>query len=126
MPARQADEIARLRQDGSGGRRSRNGHSTPAAELEQTFVPKRSESAQDGIGVDPEDGREVTSRRQSLAGPRLSLGDRATDFCGHLLVEIDGLATVNLDNPHGASHGSTIGGWPCELRNPTTHLCPTS
>jgi hypothetical protein len=41
MSTRQADEISRLRDDGSVRRRSRNGHSTPATELEQTFVPER-------------------------------------------------------------------------------------
>jgi hypothetical protein len=60
--------------------------------------------------MNAEDCREVTSRREPLAGPRLSIFDRPTDLCGHLLVKIDGLPTVNLDNRHGASDASTIGG----------------
>jgi photosystem II stability/assembly factor-like uncharacterized protein len=98
--------LARLRDDDPvlGGRRDRD--ATPSSEFEQPLVAQLPERAQDGVPVHVELGRQVTGRRQALAGLRLPLGDRAPDLGGHLLVQVGRLCAIDIDTEHGASDNS--------------------
>ena len=66
------------------------------------------ERAENGVGVDAEDGGEVLGGRQALAGLGFAVGDRAADLAGDLLVELEGVVAVDLDTEHGASHSSSF------------------
>jgi hypothetical protein len=105
---REPHELPRLRNHGSllGGSRDRDPATAP--KLEQPLVAERPEGPQDRVGVHAEDGREVACRRQPLARARLAIGDRATDLCSHLLVELDRLVAVDLDTEDGARDSSVI------------------
>ena len=58
---------------------SGDGDAAAAAELEQAFVAELAECAQDGVGVDAEDGGKVFGRREAFAGLGFAVGDRAAD-----------------------------------------------
>jgi len=94
---RQLDELARVPVYrslwGSPGDR----HSSPAAEVEQPFVAQVAQCSKDGVAVDAEDRREVAGGRQTLAGLRLTLGDRAPDLAGDLPVELGDVFSADLD-----------------------------
>ena len=79
-----------------------------AAEFEQAFVAELAEGAEDGVGVDAEDGGEVFGGWESFAGFGFAVGDGAADVGGDLFVEVGGVGFVNLDTKHGASDTSTI------------------
>ena len=81
-----------------------------APELEQTLVPEHAKRAQDRVAVHVENGREVAGGWKPLAGPRLSLGDRAANLGGDLLVELERFAPIDLDVQHGAINFSFIVG----------------
>jgi Tol biopolymer transport system component len=78
-----------------------------ASELEQSLVAQEAERAENGVGVDVEDGGEVFGGGEALAGLCFSVGDRAADLGGDLLVEIGGIAPVYFDL-HGDSDTITI------------------
>src|SRR5581483_11454180 len=106
--AREADELPRALDDRAALGGAGDGDTAAAAELEQAFVAKRAERAQDGVGVDAEDSREVAGRRQPLARPGLAVRDRAADLGRDLLVELRRFGAVDLDTKHGASDTSFI------------------
>ena len=85
-----------------------DGDAAAAAEFEQAFVAELAEGAQDGVGVDAEDGGEVFGGWESFSGFCLTLGDGTADLGGRLLVEVEGIVAVELDTSHGASHYSFI------------------
>jgi hypothetical protein len=80
----------------------RPGHdgSTTAAKLEQTLVLQQPQGAKDGVRVDPENGREVPCRRESLTGLRLSVGDGTPDLGRDLQIEVGAIRFVHLDTNH--------------------------
>ena len=67
-----------------------DGDAAAAAEFEQAFVAELAEGAEDGVGVDVEDGGEVFGGWESFAGFGFAVGDRAADLAGDLLVEVGG------------------------------------
>ena len=79
-----------------------------AAEFEQAFVAELSEGAEDGVGVDAEDGCEVFGGWESFAGLGFADGDGAADLGCDLFVQVEGVVVVELDISHGANHYSFI------------------
>ena len=62
-----------------------------------------------GVGLDVEDGGEVFGGWDAFSRFGLSVGDRASDLGGDLLVEIGGVGFVYLDiSQHDASNSSAI------------------
>src|SRR6476469_6687423 len=66
-----------------------DGDAAAAAEFEQAFVAQLAEGAQDGVGVDAENGGEVFGGWESFAGFRFAVGDGAADFARDLCVKVD-------------------------------------
>ena len=85
-----------------------DGDAAAAAEFEQAFVAQLAEGAQDGVGVDAEDGGEVFGGWESFAGFGFAVGDGAADLGGDLFVQVERVIAVELDMAHGASHYSVI------------------
>jgi len=85
-----------------------DGDAAAAAEFEQAFVAELAECAQDSVGVDAEDGGEVFGGWESFAGFGFAVGDGAADLAGDLFVQVEGIAGIELDIPHSASHCSVI------------------
>jgi hypothetical protein len=106
VPAREADEFARARDNGAALRRAGDRDAAAAPKLEQALVAQRSQRAQDRVGVDADDGREVARWRQPLARPRFAFGDRAADLGRDLCVQVGRIMAVDLDAKHGASYTS--------------------
>ena len=106
--AGEGDEFLCLLDDGATFERARNRDATPAPEFEQSLVAEYVHRPQDGVGVDAEDGGEILGGREALSRLGLSLGDRTSNLTGHLLVEIGGVTSVQLDIQHGASNTSAI------------------
>ena len=79
-----------------------------AAEFEQAFVAELAEGAEDGVGVDAEDGGEVFGGWESFAGFGFAVGDGAADLACDLFVQVEGVVVVELDISHGAKHYSFI------------------
>ncbi len=50
----------------------------------------------------------MTCGWQSIAGLSLTVGDGSADLGGDLVVQEDGIVTVNVDNQHCASHSSAL------------------
>jgi photosystem II stability/assembly factor-like uncharacterized protein len=85
-----------------------DGDAAAAAEVEEAFVAELAEGAQDGVGVDAENGGEVSGGWQSFAGFGFAVGDGAADLASDLIVQVEGVVAVELDIAHGASHYSFI------------------
>ena len=83
-----------------------DGDAAAAAEFEEAFVAELAEGAQDGVGVDVENGGEVFGGWESFAGFCFAVGDRAADLTGDLLVQIGRVCSVDLDIQHDAIHTS--------------------
>ena len=75
-----------------------------SSELEQPFVAEQAYGSERGIGVDAENGGEIFGGWEALSGFRFAVCDRASDLGGNLFVQIGGVASVDLDIEHGASH----------------------
>jgi hypothetical protein len=103
---RELDEILCLREHRAVLWRAGNGDAAAAPELEQALVAESAERAEDGVGVDAENGGKVFRGRQALARLCLAVCDRSSDLAGDLLVEIGPVASVDLDIPHDAIHSS--------------------
>jgi hypothetical protein len=88
--------------------RSRNRDAAAAAELEQALVAELTEGAEDGVGVDAEDGGEVFGRWESFAGFGFAVGDGAADLACDLFVQLEGVVAVELDISYSANHYSSI------------------
>jgi hypothetical protein len=78
-----------------------------ASELQQALVAEQSEGAQHGVGIHPQDRREIAGWGQSFAGARLSVGDRPADLPGDLVVEQSRVGSIDIDLEHRASYDST-------------------
>ena len=101
-------ELGRLGDDGAPIWRPGDGDATAAAELEQALVTKRSERAQDRVGVDAELSCEVARGWEPLPGLGLALRDGSSNLRGHLCVQIGWLERIHLDIQHDASDTSII------------------
>ncbi len=85
-----------------------DGDAAAAAELEQALVAELAEGAEDGVGVDAEDGGEVFGGWESFAGFCFAVGDGAADLAGDLMVELSRVLAVDLDTEHSATDTSSI------------------
>ena len=85
-----------------------DGDAAAAAEFEQAFVAELAESAEDGVGVDAEDGGEVFGGWESFAALGFAVRDGAADLACDLFVQVEGVVVVELDIPHGDNHYSFI------------------
>jgi hypothetical protein len=72
-----------------------------ASEFEQSFVTEGVERAQDGVGVDTEDGCEVFGERQPVAWAGFAVGDCAADLSRGLQVEGRRFRCVDLAIQYG-------------------------
>ena len=96
VAAGEVEEFLGLFDDGAVFGVSGDGDAAAAAELEQAFVAELAEGAQDGVGVDAEDGGEVFGGWESFAGFGFAVGDGAADLAGDLFVKLDGAFLVQL------------------------------
>ena len=103
------DEFSGALDDGAAFGGADHGDAAAAFELQESFVAQQPQGAEDGVGVDVEDGGEVLGRGEAFAGLGFSVGDGAADLGGDLLVQVDGVVGVDLDVQHDASHNSIIG-----------------
>jgi hypothetical protein len=108
--ASEADEVSRTSDDDATLGAAGNGDAAAAAELEQAFVAEEAQRTQDGVRVDLEHGGEVAGGRETLAWLCFTVGDRAADLGGDLLVQLGWVVAVDLDTDHGASNSSFIMG----------------
>jgi hypothetical protein len=110
LAASELDELPNFLHDGSALGRPGHDRAATASKFEQPLVLKQPQRAQDGVGVDPQDGRKVSCRRKSLTGLRLSVRDRTPNLGGDLLIEVGPSCLVQLDTNHCASNtSSTVG-----------------
>jgi hypothetical protein len=100
------DEFDGFGEDGAALRGAGDADPVSWAEFEEAFVAQESEGAQDGVGVDVHDGREVACRREAFAGFGFAVSNRATDLRCDLIVQERWVVAVDLDIPHRASHSS--------------------
>ena len=110
--AGELDQLPHLLHDRSalGGPGDRD--SATAPKLEQPFVLQQPQRAQHGIRVHTENGREVTRRRESLTGLRLSVCDRTTYLGGDLEIEeVGAILLVHLDTNQCTSNTSSMLEW---------------
>jgi hypothetical protein len=108
LGARVVDELFRAFDHGALRRRSGNSDAAAAAKFEQALVAQLAEGAEDGVGVDAEDGREVFRGWESFAALGFAVGDGAADLACDLFVQVEGVVVVALDIPHGDKHYSFI------------------
>ena len=85
-----------------------DGDAAAAAELEQAFVAELTEGAEDGVGVDAEDGGDVFCGWESFARLGFAISDGAADLAGDLFVQFERVVAVDLDTQHGVTHTSVI------------------
>jgi hypothetical protein len=102
------EEVFGLFDEGASFRRPGDRDAAAAAEFEQAFVAELAEGAEDGVGVDTEDGGEVFGGWESFAGFGFAVGDGAADLACDLFVQVEGVVVVALDISHGAMHYSFI------------------
>lgn len=106
MSSREADKRSRLRDDSATLGCACDGDAAAPPKLEQAFLAKLPQRSQDRIRVDAEYGGEVLGRRKPLTRFRFAMRDRASDLCGHLLVQVHRHRAAHLDVRHGATHTS--------------------
>ena len=112
LSAGELDQLANFLYDGAALGRSGHGGSAAAAKLEQPLVLKQPQRAQDGVGVDPEHGREVSCGWESLTGLRLSVCDRTPYLGGDLKIEkVAAVLLVHLDTNQCTSNTSSMLEW---------------
>jgi len=102
------EEVFGFFEEGASFRGAGDGDAAAAAEFEQAFVAELSEGAEDGVGVDAEDGGKVFGGWESFAGFGFAVGDGAADPACDLFVQVEGVVVVELDISHGAMHYSSI------------------
>jgi hypothetical protein len=76
------EKLLRLLDDGALLRGAGDGDPAAAAEFEEALVPELAEGAEDGVGVDLEDGGEVFGWREPFSGFGFAACDRAADLAG--------------------------------------------
>jgi hypothetical protein len=112
LPAGELDQFAHLLDDGAALGCSGNGDSAPAAKFEQPFVLEQPERAQHGVGVDTEDGREVSCGWESFTRLCLAVCDRTAYLGGDLEVEeVAAVLLVHLDTNQCTSNTSSMLEW---------------
>src|SRR5581483_2598272 len=110
LRAREADELAGAGDHRSLLGRARHVNAAAAPELEQSLVAEDAERAEDGVRVDAENRREIACGRETVAGIRLSVGDRPPDLRCDLMEESGRFRRIDLDTQHRANHTSTMSG----------------
>jgi hypothetical protein len=104
----EVEELSSALDDRAAFRCAGNRDAAAAAEFEQAFVAELAESAEDGVGVDAENGREVFGGWESFAALGFAVGDGAADLACDLFVQVEGVFVVELDISHSAMHYSSI------------------
>ena len=104
----EVEELSSALDDRAAFRCAGNRDAAAAAEFEQAFVAELAEGAEDGVGVDAENGCEVFGGWESFAGFGFAVGDGAADLGGDLFVEVEVVLAVELDIAYGASQCSVI------------------
>lgn len=104
----EVEELTNPRDHGTTLWGSDDAHATPPGEVEQSFVSKDMQRADDGVLVDPENRSQVNSRGQAIALGGFAVGDGAPNLRGHLLVKRSGIVLVDLGSSHGTVRHSTI------------------
>ncbi len=113
LPASELDQLPDPLHDGSALGRPGHRDPAPTSKFEQALVLKQPQRAQDGVGVDTEDSREVSSRRKSFTGLRLPVCDRTPYLGGDLEIEVGPVLLVHLDTNQCASNTSSlVNRWP--------------
>jgi hypothetical protein len=102
--AGELDELARLGDDGAPLWRSRDSNPLPLPKLEETVVAQETQGPKRGVGVHAEDRSQVPSRRETLAGGCLAVGDRPANRPGDLIMQEPRVRPVDLDSQYDASH----------------------
>ena len=98
LPASELDQLPHLLDDGAALGCPGHGDSASASKLEQPFVLKQPQRAQDGVGVDSENGREVSGWWESFTGLGFAVCDRASYLGGDLEIEeVAAVFLVHLD-----------------------------
>ncbi len=70
---------------------SNDGDPSTAPELEEALVAEGPEGTQDGVGVDLEDGCEVSGEGEAIAGGGFAIGDGSADLGRDLEVKRSGV-----------------------------------
>ena len=81
---------------GRSGRPRTAGHTQAKSPDEEPLLAEQTQRLLDGVGAHTQFGREVPGRRQSLAGQRFALVDRATDLRGDLLRDDRRLGSIAI------------------------------
>ena len=109
LSASELDKLSHFLDDGAALGCPGNRDSPTAAKLEQPLVLKQPQRAQDGVGVDSENGREVSRRRESFTGLRFAVCDRTPYLGGDLEIEEVGAGfLVHLDTNQCTSNTSSL------------------
>ena len=112
LSASELDQLANLLHDSAALGCPGNRDSASASKLEQPFVLKQPQRAQHGVGVDSEDGCEVSCRWESFTGLCLSVCDRTPYLGGDLEIEkVGAVPFVHLDTNQCTSNTSSIASW---------------
>ena len=112
LRASELDQLAHFLHDGAAFGCPGDRDSAAAPKLEQPLVLKQPQRAQDGVGVDAENGREVSCRWESLTGLRLSVCDRTAYLGGDLEIEeVAAVLLVHLDTNQCTSNTSSMLEW---------------
>ena len=112
LPASELDQLSNLLHDGAAFGCPGHGDSATAPKLEQPLVLKQPQRPQDGVRVDPENGREVSCRWESFAGLRLTDCDRTPYLGGDLKIEeVAAVLLVHLDTNQCTSNTSSMLEW---------------
>ncbi len=108
LSSSEVEELANIRDHGTALRGYDDAHATSPGEVEQTFITKDVQRADDRVLVDPENQSQVDRRGQAFTLGGFTLGDGAPNLGGHLLVESSRIVLVNLGRSHGTVRHSTI------------------
>jgi len=71
--------------------RRRNRDPTAPSELQKPFISKQSKRPENGVLIDTKHCRQVSGRREPIAGTTLAIGDSSPNLGGNLIVEGDRL-----------------------------------
>lgn len=100
MAPSELDKLAHARVELALLWRGDDGHAPTAPDLEQPFVPKLPERAEDRVSVHLQHGGQVQRGREPLARAGLSIRDRTANLGRNLLVQVCRLVSVQLDMKH--------------------------
>jgi len=100
MAPSELDKLAHARVEFALLWRGDDGHAPTAPDLEQPFVAKLPERAEDGVSVHLQHGGQVQRGREPLARAGLSVRDRTANLGRNLLMQVCRLVSVQLDMKH--------------------------